>query len=93
MIIISLSCSSENSQREPKVHGKGYKGLILELVCGLPSLGDDKNINTSQHSAIFSCHILSLSRSSMGWVRRSTCCGTSLQGKGQCVPPALSPTA
>lgn len=40
MITIILSCSSENSQREPKVHGKGYKGLILEPVGRLPSLGD-----------------------------------------------------
>lgn len=47
MIIISLSCSSDNSLREPEVHGKGYKGLILELVCGLPLLGDP--IQPSEH--------------------------------------------
>lgn len=49
MIIISLSCPSENSQREPKVHSKGYKGLISEPVCGLPSLGDIIQPSEHQH--------------------------------------------
>lgn len=117
MIIISLSCSSENSQREPKVHGKGYKGLILELVLRLPSLGDSIQPSEHQHFTalcniqlscsqplaplwylinLFSLAVgltggakaptvaapqLLVSRSSMGWARRSTCCGASLQGK------------
>lgn len=45
------------------VHGKGSKGL----ACWLPLLGEvmlilsnPQDINTSQHSAIFSCHVLSL---------------------------------